>query len=263
MDAKEIAALADRIAEGRRSRSTMDWLAAATANLSEADAYKVQFAVHDRLEALGWSQLAGWKVAFAVPAQYEPLKLSGPAFAGIYQSGIRKSGEVFEKGWPLKAGVECEMVARIAKDVPAGAQYTADTIKPFVANLYCGMEVVENRYGDVAKLGGPGRIVDDVLQAACIVGAEIKDWQKLDFATVQGRSEHEGKELAAGPGANVMGGAMISLAWLANRLIAHGKTLKAGDTILTGSVHPPQFLPSPGKATSEFVGLGGAEITVK
>ena len=78
MDAKEIAALADRIAEGRRSKSTMDWLADATANLSEQDAYKVQFAVQDRLEAIGWGKRAGWKVAFAVPAQYEPLKLSGP-----------------------------------------------------------------------------------------------------------------------------------------------------------------------------------------
>lgn len=263
MDAKEIAALADRIAEGRRTRSVMDFLAGATANLSEADAYKVQFAVHDKLESAG-TKLAGWKVAFAVPAQYEPLKLSGPAFAGIYQSGIRPSGAVFEKGWPLKAGIECEMVARMAKDATAGGgNFTAESIKPFVANLYCGMEVVENRYGDVSKLGGPGRITDDVLQAACIVGTEIKDWQKLDFATVQGRSEHEGKELAAGPGANVMGGAMISLAWLANKLIANGKHLKAGDVILTGSVHPPQFLPGPGIAKTEFTGLGGAEITVR
>ena len=33
--------------------------------------------------------------------------------------------------------------------------------------------------------------------------------------------------------------------------------------ILTGSVHPPQFLPGPGFSKTEFVGLGGAEITVK
>lgn len=262
MDAKQIDALATRIAEGRRDRATMDWLAGETASLSEADAYKVQFAVHDKLEAMGW-KLAGWKVAFAVPAQYEPLKLSGPAFAGLYESGIKQSGATFEKGWPLKSGIECEMVVRIGRDAPAGTDYTADSIRAHVGNLYCGMEVVENRYGDVAKLGGPGRIADDVLQAACIIGTEIKDWQKLDFATVQGRSEHEGKELAAGPGANVMGGAMISLAWLANRLIANGKHLKAGDVILSGSVHPPQFLPGPGKAKSEFTGLGGAEITVK
>ncbi len=259
MDAKEIAALADRIADARRKKVALDFLAEATKGLSEADAYQVQFAVHDRLGGL-----AGWKVAFAVPAQYEPLGLSGPAFAGIYETGIKQSGAVFEKGWPIKAGIECEMVARIARDVPkAGADYTAETIKAFVANLYCGMEVVENRYGDVSKLGGPGRIADDVLQAACVIGTEIKDWKTLDYVNVKGRSEHEGKELAAGPGANVMGGALISLAWLANRLIANGKHLKSGDIILTGSVHPPQFLPGPGVAKTEFVGLGGAQITVK
>lgn len=265
MNPQEIEALADRIAEFRRARVPLDFLAGATAGISEEEGYKIQFAVHDRLTDRGQNRLAGWKVAFAVPAQYEPLKLSGPAFAGIYQDGVRQSGEVFQQGWPIKAGVECEMVARIARDVTAGSTpYTADSIRPYVANLYCGMEVVENRYGnDVAKLGGPGRIADDVLQAACIVGTEIKDWQKLDLAEVQGRSEFEGKEIGAGPGANVMGGALISLAWLANKLISYGKHLRAGDTVLTGSVHPPVFLPGPGKAKAEFVGLGSAEITVK
>jgi 2-keto-4-pentenoate hydratase len=264
VDAKEIAALADRIAEGRRSRKVMDFLADATATLSEADSYKVQFAVHDRLTSNGQDRLAGWKVALTLPSQYEPMKLSGPVFAGIYQSGVRQSGAVFEKGWPIKAGIECEMVARLSKDVTAGSTaYTAETIKPFVANLYCGAEVVENRYSDVTKVSGPGRIADDVLQAACIIGSEIKDWQKLDFAALKGRSEFEGKEIGAGPGANVMGGAMISLAWLANKLITHGKYLRAGDVILTGSVHPPVFLPGPGIAKTEFVGLGGSEITIR
>jgi 2-oxo-3-hexenedioate decarboxylase/2-keto-4-pentenoate hydratase len=264
VNAQEIGALAERIAQHRRARIPMEFLGEATAGMSEEDGYKVQFAVHDLLTGGGQNQLAGWKVAFAVPAQYEPLKLSGPAFAGIYHDGVRKSGEVFQPGWPIKTGVECEMVARIAKDVTAGgAAFTAESIKPYVANLYCGMEVVENRYGDVSKLGGPGRIADDVLQAACIIGTEIKDWQKLDFANVKGRSEFEGKEIGAGPGSNVMGGALVSLAWLANKLIGHGKHLKAGDVVLTGSVHAPQFLPGPGKAKAEFVGLGGAEIIVK
>jgi 2-oxo-3-hexenedioate decarboxylase/2-keto-4-pentenoate hydratase len=263
VDAKEIAALADRIAEARRSRKVMDFLAAATANLSEADSYKVQFAVHDRLTADGKDAMAGWKVALTLPSQYEPMKLSGPVFAGIYQSGVRQSGAVFEKGWPIKAGIECEMVARMAKDVTAaGTPYTAETIKPFVANFYCGAEVVENRYADVTKVSGPGRIADDVLQAACIVGAEIKDWRTLDFAGVKGRSLFADKEIGAGPGTNVMGGALISLAWLANKLITHGKSLRAGDVILTGSVHPPVFLPGPGIAKTEFVGLGGSEITI-
>lgn len=264
MNDKDIAALADRIAEARRSRKVIDFLAADAAVLSEADAYKVQFAVHDRLTAGGNDRMAGWKVALTLPSQYEPLKLSGPVFAGIYGSGVRPTGTVFEKGWPLKAGIECEMVAEMAKDAPAGgAPYSADSIKDHVGKLYCGAEVVENRYSDVTKVGGPARIADDVLQAACILGNEIADWKTLDFAAVQGRSEFEGKEIGAGPGTNVMGGAMIALAWLANKLIEHGKHLKAGDVVLTGSVHPPVFLPGPGVAKTEFVGLGGSSITVR
>jgi 2-keto-4-pentenoate hydratase len=185
-------------------------------------------------------------------------------FAGIYQSGVKPSGTVFEKGWPLKAGIECEMVARLAKDVTAGNQpYTAETIKPFVSGFFCGAEVVENRYADVAKVSGPGRIADDVLQAACIVGTEVKNWQTVDFAALKGRSLFQDKEIGGGPGTNVMGSALISLAWLANKLIEHGKHLQAGDVVLTGSVHPPVFLPGPGVAKTEYIGLGGTEITIK
>jgi 2-keto-4-pentenoate hydratase len=60
-----------------------------------------------------------------------------------------------------------------------------------------------------------------------------------------------------------MGSALISLAWLANTLVKHGKMLKAGDVILTGSVHPPAFLPSKGVARMEFEGLGGTDITIR
>ena len=44
----------------------------------------------------------------------------------------------------------------------------------------------------------------------------------------------------------VMGGALIALAWLANKVLEHGQQLKAGEVVLTGSVHPPVFLPGPG-----------------
>ena len=262
MDAKQIDAFAQTIADARRTRKPMD-VAGAIVGMTEADAYKVQFAVHDKICAGGADRIAGWKVALTLPHQYEPLKLSGPVFACIYQSGIRQSGAVFEEGYPIKPGIEPELVARISKDAPAGATYTADNIRAHVASLSCGMELVDNSYVDAGKMTGPGRIADNVLQAACVIGAEVKDWQKLDFPNLEGRSLLDGKELAQGPGCAVMGSALISLAWLANTLVKHGKMLKAGDVILTGSVHPPAFLPGKGLARTEFEGLGGTEITIK
>ncbi len=263
MDAKQIDALAQTIADARRPGKPMD-VANAIGDLSEADAYKVQFAVHDKICAGGADKVAGWKVALTLPHQYEPLKLSGPVFACIYASGVKQSGAVYEPGYPLKPGIEPELVARIAKDAPAGGTpYTADSIRAHVAALHCGMELVDNRYVDAAKMTGPGRIADNVLQAACVIGPEVKDWPKLDFPNLKGRSLLDGKELANGPGSAVMGSALISLAWLANTLTQHGKMLKAGDVILTGSVHPPAFLPGKGVARTEFEGLGGTDVTIK
>jgi 2-oxo-3-hexenedioate decarboxylase/2-keto-4-pentenoate hydratase len=258
----DIADLAGKIAAARQKKTVIDFLPGALANGTEDDAYKVLFAVHDRLTDAGADRIAGWKVAATLPAQYQPIGLSGPAFAGIYQSGVKPSGTTFPKGSLRKYGIECEVVARIAREVPAsGAPYDAESIKPFVGTLYCGMEVVENRFADVSKADGKSRIADEFLQGACIVGPEIANWPSLDLAKVHGRSLHDGKELAAGPGANVMGHPLRSLAWLANQLIAHGKTLRAGDLVLTGSTHPPQFLAGPGVAVSEFVGVGETRVT--
>ena len=254
MEAREVTSIADRLIEGRKSRKPMD-VAGLLAPLSEADSYKVQFAVHDRLAAAG-DRLAGWKVALTLPTQYEPLKLSGPVFAGIYQSGLRQSGAVFDAGYPLKPGIEPELVVKIGKDAAAGSKHTADSIRGHIAQVWCGMELVDNRYADVTKMSGPARVADNVLQAALVTGTEIKDWQKLDFPNLKGRSLLDGKELASGPGSAVMGAMPISLAWLANKLNEHGKMLKAGDLVLTGSVHPPAFLPGTGVARTEFVGLG-------
>jgi 2-keto-4-pentenoate hydratase len=258
----DIGGLADRIAAARRNRTVIDFLPGALAGGSEGDAYKVQFAVHDRLTATGADRIAGWKVAATLPAQYQPIGLSGPAFAGIYQSGVKASGVTFAKGTLLKYGIECEVVARIAREVPArSGAYDAESIRPFIGMLYCGMEVVENRFADVAKADGKCRIADEFLQGACVVGPEISNWQALDLAAVRGRSLHDGKELAAGTGANVMGHPLTSLAWLANRLLGHGKSLRAGDLVLTGSTHVPQFLAGPGVAVSEFVGIGETRVT--
>ena len=106
------------------------------------------------------------------------------------------------------------------------------------------------------KVSGPGRIADDVLQAACIDGTGVKDWQEVVFAGLEGRSEFEGKEIGAGPGTNVMGSALISLAWLANKLAEFGLALESGMQVMSGSF-TRQYLLNPGdRIEASFTPVG-------
>jgi 2-keto-4-pentenoate hydratase len=253
----ELNALADMIAAAQQVHSVIDFMPGAMANFSEHEAYHLQFAVQERRGK--YDPMAGWKVALAVPALYEPAGLTAPALAGIYRSGLRQSPAQIPAGTFHKYGIECEVVAVMARDCPPGKTYDANSIKDHVKTLHCGMEIVENRFADLTKVDGKGRVAEGVLQGACVIGPEIKNWREVDLAKPIGKCSFEGKELAGGPGANVMGGPLISLAWLANRLIFFGKQLKAGDTILTGSTHVPQFLNGPGLAVATWEGLGATE----
>jgi 2-keto-4-pentenoate hydratase len=257
MDNHAVKALAERLAQARLGKPTsIDYLGGSQLPQNEVDAFRVQFALHDALAAKGEAQ-GGWKVAVPLPAQYQPLGLTGPTLGGLLKSRLLKSGARFPAGSILKPGIECEVAVRMAIDAPSSAgPYTQANILPLVGAVMPAIEVVDNRYADLAGMMGPARIADDFLQHACVLGKEITDYRSIDFTMITGRSIHNGKELASGPGTVVMGSPIASLAWLANKLISLGTNLKAGDIIMTGSVHAPQFLAGGGEVEVGFDELG-------
>jgi len=257
MDDNSVKALAARLAQARIGRARIDFLGGQHPPQDEKDAYRVQFALHEALHAGGRDSLGGWKVAVPLPAQYQPIGLTGPAMGGLLKSGLVKSGARFPAGSLFKPGIECEVAIRMAIDAPQSAgPYTQSSILPLVGAVMPAIEVVDNRYADFAAMMGPARIADDFLQAACVLGREITDFRSIDFAMITGRSIHNGRELASGPGTAVMGNPIAALAWLANKLISLGLNLKGGDIVMTGSVHAPQFLDGPGEVEVGFDELG-------
>lgn len=256
MDDHAVKALAERLAQTRLAPKSIDYLGGNHPPQNEKDAYRVQFALHEALYAKGEAH-GGWKVAVPLPAQYQAIGLTGPAMGGLLKSRLVKSGARFPAGSILKPGIECEVAVRMAIDAPASAgPYTQANILPLVGAVIPAIEVVDNRYADLAGMMGPARIADDFLQHACVLGKEITDHRSIDFTMITGRSIHNGKEIASGPGTAVMGNPMAALAWLANKLISLGTNLKSGDIVMTGSVHAPQFLSGGGEVEVGFDEMG-------
>jgi 2-keto-4-pentenoate hydratase len=252
MDDRAAKAIAERLIQARADHKPIDFLGGSNPPHNETEAYRIQFALHDLLAAKGEAQ-GGWKVAVPLPAQYQAIQLTGPAMGGLLKSRLVKSGARFPAGSILKPGIECEVAVRMAIDAPASAgPYTQANILPLIGAVMPAIEVVDNRYADLANLMGPGRIADDFLQHACVLGKEITDYRSIDFTMITGRSIHNGKEIASGPGTAVMGNPIAALAWIANKLISLGTNLKSGDIVMTGSVHAPQFLQGGGEVEVGF-----------
>ena len=88
-----------------------------------------------------------------------------------------------------------------------------------------------------------------------------KRWRDLDLAKLDGSISFDGKVVRTGHSGDVLGHRYNSLAWLANKLGEHGKTLKKGMIVSSGSMVACQFVPPGSTAVGKIEGLG--EVTLK
>ncbi len=239
--------------QARQGRTGVARLPEAIAPRSVAEGAAAQFALARRV---GAAAPGGFKIGATGSRMQAYLGLDGPAAGFMATGDVHPSGVTLRYADHVHPGVECELAVRLARDLPPGPctpQQAADAVGELVAAI----ELVENRYGNLAELGTPTLIADQVFHAAAVVGAAgTQDWRDLDLGTLAGRIIVDGHERDRGVGADLMGHPLNGLAWLAGSAVAEAfGGLKAGQVIMLGSVTPPVWLTGPAVITVEFAPL--------
>jgi 2-keto-4-pentenoate hydratase len=161
----------------------------------------------------------------------------------------------------IKPGVECEVAVRLARDLPPGA-CSLDQAISAVGDFFAGIEIVENRYGDLTSLGTPTLLADQMYHCAAVIGDQHGfDWRSLDIGALHGHiSLHDGTA-DEGVTTDLLGHPLNGLAWLAgsSEATAFGG-LKAGQVVMLGSVTPPVWLSGPATVTVTFPPLPAVTV---
>lgn len=242
----------DAILAARRGKLILAPLGAATL-ADESAGYAVQRSV---AEALGAVPPAGFKIGATAKGMQAYLGLSAPVAGFVAAEGLHAPGATLRFADYLAPGVECEVGVRLGRDLPAGP-CTADEAAACVAEVFAAIEIVEKRYGDLAALGVPTLIADQVFHAGGVCGAPAPGWPGLDLGAVAGRITVDGAVKGEGVGADLLGHPMAALAWLAaSGCAAAFGGLRAGQVVFLGSVTPPIWLDGPGLVEVAFTGLG-------
>lgn len=244
----------------RREHRRLPGLPSRPADLAEA--YRVQEEAQRLLFEPEGSVLAGYKIGCTTAVMQAFLNIASPcsgimASRGILTSGINLPYKAF-----LHVGVECEIAVRLAKPLrPEDAPFTRYTVAAAVDACMAAIEVVDDRWVDYGRVDTASLVADNFFHAACVLGPALEDWQFLDLAAVRGTTMIDGVEIGSGVGADVMGHPFKALAWLANALAARGKSLNAGEIVLTGSVVATHWVEPGAKVEVELSGLGRVEVT--
>jgi len=236
-------------------------LAANLVPVNEDDAYRVQAALHEWQNAQGQGPVRGYKIGCTTAVMQEIVGVPNPCFGGVVESTVHQGSGNFNAKDFQRVGIECEVAVRLSSDLPASETlYDMSQIEAAIGACMAAIEVVDNRYGDFLSLPATVLIADDFFQSACVLGAEVTDWRGLDLAAVEGRVYIDGSQQGSGLGAEVLGHPLQAVLWLANRMSALGRGLKAGEFILTGSLTPVQLLDTaPARAVISIDGLGDVQ----
>ncbi len=198
--------------------------------------YAVADILVERLMQQSGARLAGYKVACTNPLAQDLLGVPGPIFGRLLSTVIEESPSRLDPAAFTRRIVEPEFAFVMAEAAPADqGPYTEESIALKIGGLLPGLEIVDHRFTDWTRLGGPALAADNAYNGAWVRGTTYSgNWRKLDLAGHPVRAKHSRGDLLSGSGAAVLGHPLTVMAWLANTLNARDEMLQAGQYVTTG-----------------------------
>jgi 2-keto-4-pentenoate hydratase len=240
-------------------RGTAPRLAAlppALAPQTVADAYAIQFEV---LRELGTS-IAGWKATLydAASGLCAPLAanalLDAPAYLLPSRLPTRHN---------TRFGIEAEIAFRLGEDLPplaAGARYEREAVSAAIASAHAAIEVVVSRFADFEAVTQLERMADNFMNELLILGPSLPAWRALQLSELPLELRVDDKPVFQGRGGHPLGDPLLPVVWLANHLQEHGRELRAGEIVTTGSCSGLRYVQAEQSVSVFFAGLGTATV---
>ena len=223
--------------------------------LDFVQAYQVQLGLIAQRCAGGSERQVGWKVGLTSPAIQRQFGFTEPVFGCLLADGRKLSGHTFGAAELIEPGFEVELCMRMRTSL--GGETDLARARQAVDVCYPALEIIETRGDFRAQLALA--LADNAQQKAFVLGDPVPMTPQLDLSRVEARVRINGDEVASGRGDGVLGDPLNSVAWLARKLAEFGRSLHAGDLIMTGSF-TRQFPLAPGDhVRAEFSGIGAVE----
>jgi 2-keto-4-pentenoate hydratase len=209
--------------------------------------YAIQLGLIERRRAAGERQI-GWKVGLTAPAIQQQFGFHEPVFGCVLDS--KPSGHVFAPGSLIVPGFENELCMRLGTDL--SGEVSLEAARAAIDVVYPSLEIIETRGPFTEQIALA--LADNAQQKTVILGAPAA--LPADLTTMTAEVFINGQLMVTGRGDAVLGNPLNSVVWLASKLVAYGRSLKAGEIIMTGSF-TRQFPIAPGdRIETVFSGLG-------
>jgi 2-keto-4-pentenoate hydratase len=245
----------------RQNRTVVSPLPSAIAPSTAAEGAAVQYALAGLAGAI---PPAGFKIGATGNRMQVYLGIDTPIAGFIREPDLHRTHADLRFADFIKPGVECEVAVRLAHDLPPGP-CSLEQAFAAAGDFFAGIEIVDNRYGDVQELGTPMLVADQMYHCAAVISDRHGiDWRALNTAGLRGRITLADGSGDTGVTTDLLGHPLNGLAWLAGSVEAAAfGGLKAGQVVMLGSVTPPVWLTAPTTVTVAFPPLPPVTVRLR
>jgi 2-keto-4-pentenoate hydratase len=205
---------------------------------TSADSYNIQDALVLLLSEQNQTEVAGYKIALTSKSTRDWLKIDEPCAGQILGTRIHHSPYIVLLSDYVRFSVETEICVVLDRDLEG--ECTIEDVQRSLRSLHCSYELVEDRGADLTKLDARSLVADNSWNGGIVIGPPART--DLILENRAGRLLVNGIVTKQGTTRETMGGNPLHVVvWLAGHLSKRGKTLKAGQPIITGSIIETQF----------------------
>lgn len=246
-------ALATLLLDAYGTRTPVPPLTETADGLTLDDAYAIQqLQISSRLA--GGAAIAGYKVGLTSEPMRQQFGVTEPDFGHLLTDMAYPADSSVPVSAFLQPRAEPE-IALVLGGTLRGPRLSVSDIIAATAYAVPAIEIIDSRIANW-KISLLDTVADNASSGGYVIGQSPVPVDRLDLSLTGCVLRHNGRIVATGAGAAVLGSPLHAATWLANELIGRGAELEPGHIILTGSI-TASIPVAPGDAvTASFDRLG-------
>lgn len=243
------------LAEAQRTRSVVPLLTARHPGMTIDDAYAVQRQWRAAAIAAG-RRPVGRKIGLTSKVMQVATGITEPDYGAIFADMVFENGATIEHARFSNVRIEVELAFVLGAPL-AGPGVTIFDVLRATEYVVPALEILSSR------IELPGRTIVDTISDNAAMGGMVYGGtpfrpDDVDLRWVSALLYRNETIEESGVAAAVLNHPASGVAWLADKLAAHGDTLEAGEIVLAGSFTRPMWVEAGDVVTADF----GAQGTI-
>ncbi|MDQ0218024.1 4-oxalocrotonate decarboxylase [Peribacillus cavernae] len=205
------------------------------------------------------TRISGRKLGLTSRAKQEMMGVHEPTYGVLLENMQLLEGAPISMRPFIHAKIEPEIAFIFDKEVK-GPTVSVTDILAATAYIAPAMEIIDSRFRNF-NFTLPDVVADNSSSSRYMIGEKLYRVDNVDLRLMGMVFRKNGEILATSAGASVMGHPARAIAWMANKLVKKGQSIKAGEVVLSGALSGAATI-SPGDHFSvSFDGIGSLEAS--